>query len=157
VRYRFRLETVLQIRRAEESSARGELARAIRMLTATIEARDRAQERYRRTGGEAVASFEALRRERAEAELAARVASSAQRAVSRAASEAAIAHVTWASAARRVAMLERLDERWRTEHADAEQRAAVATIDDIVSARYAADRQHAAARKSTQRRAGALP
>ncbi len=42
----------------------------------------------------------------------------------------------WSEAARRVTVLERLDERRRAEHADDERRAEVTEVDDLVTARH---------------------
>lgn len=136
MRYRFRLETVLRVRRSEESAARDALHHSNAALVRAIEARDRALTRYREAESAVASDLEALLCERVSAELAARAVALAQRTVSRVASEAALAHVDWQRAARRVAALERLDERRRHEHVAQEGRREIARIDDIVAARY---------------------
>ena len=137
-RYRFRLETVLRVRRAEEFDAKATLLRANTRLRAALEARQRAQQRYRDVveSQSVSGSVEQLRRDRWHAEVAARALSEAQREAMRMAGEAALAQVDWAQAARRVAVLERLDLRRRAEHADRERRAEVGVVDDLVTARY---------------------
>lgn len=140
-RYRFRLETVLRVRRAEESDAKGALLRANARLRAALDARDQAQQRYRDVveSQSLSGSVEQLRRDRWHAEVAARALSDAQREAMRVAGEAALAQVDWAQAARRVAVLERLDLRRRSEHAEGERRAEVGVVDDLVTARYVSD------------------
>jgi flagellar export protein FliJ len=136
MRYRFPLETVLRVRRAEEKAARARLLAANTSLVSAIAARDLADARYRATGSE-VFELASLLEERCAAELAAAALEHAKRALSLAASEAALAHVAWTSAAKRVAALERLDERRRAEHTAEEGRREVAMVDDIVAGRYA--------------------
>jgi len=136
MRYRFPLETVLRVRRAEERAARARLLLANATLVSAIASRDLADARYRATGSRVV-DLVSLLEERCAAELAAVALEHAKKMVSRAASEAALAHVAWTSAAKRVATLERLDERRRGEHLVDEARREVAMVDDIVAARYA--------------------
>lgn len=140
-RYRFRLETVLRVRRAEESSAKGALLRANASLRQALGVRDRAQQRYRDVlaGQAATCRVEDLVRDRLEADLVAEAMGVAQRRAMRAAGEAALAQVDWAQAARRVAVLERLDLRRRAEHDEDERRAEVGLVDDLVTARYVED------------------
>jgi flagellar export protein FliJ len=135
MRYRFPLETVRRVRRAEEEAARARLLFANASLVSAIAARDLADAHYRATSS-AVADLASLLEERCRADLAAAALERAKRAVSLAASEAALAHVAWASAAKRVATLDRLDERRRAEHLAEEGRQEVAMVDDIVAARY---------------------
>ena len=134
--YVFRLQTVLRVRRAEEKAARANLHLANASLVSAIEARNRAQTRYLATSAQ-VADLASLLDERCVADLSARTLERAQRRMGRAASEAALAHVAWTSAAKRVAMLERLDERRHAEYLEEEARREVAMVDDIVAARYA--------------------
>ena len=136
MRYRFPLEMVLRVRRAEEKVARARLLVANTSLVSAIAARDLADARYRATGS-LVVDLASLLAERSAAELAAATLEHARKVVSRAASEAALAHVAWTSAAKRVAMLERLDEHRRGEHLVEEGRREVAMVDDIVASRYA--------------------
>ncbi|MHB1555056.1 MAG: flagellar export protein FliJ [Acidimicrobiales bacterium] len=136
MRYRFPLETVRRVRRAEEKVARARLLLANASLVSAIATRDLADARSRATGSPVV-DLASLLEERCRAELAAVTLEHAKKAVSRAASEAALAHVAWTTAAKRVATLERLDERRRAEHLVEEGRREVAMVDDMVAARYA--------------------
>ena len=136
MRYVFRLQTVLRVRRAEEKAARAKLHQANVSLVSAIAARDLAEARYLATSAH-VADVASLLGERCDADLAARSVERAQRQVGRAASEAALAHVAWRSAAQRVTMLERLDERRHGEYLQEEARREVAMVDDIVGARHA--------------------
>lgn len=140
-RYRFRLETVLRVRRAEESEAKATLLRANARLRAALDARAQAQLRYRDVVAEQVLSgtLDDLRRDRWHAEVAASSLAAAQREAMRVAGEAALAQVDWSQAARRVAVLERLDHRRRAEYADQERHAEVGLVDDLVTARYVTD------------------
>lgn len=137
-RYRFRLETVLRVRRVEEDHAKRVLLGANTALRAAIERRDRARARYRAfaDGGRDVRTIDQLHVERLQAGLLADEMASAQRAANAVANDAALARVQWSTAARRVAILERLNERRRAEHAERELRAEHAFVDDIVTARY---------------------
>lgn len=135
MKYVFRLATVLRVRRAEETTARASLMLANSSLVSAIGARELAEARYR-AASSTVTDVAALLEERCNADLAAGTLERAQRRVSRAASEAALAHVSWTGAAKRVKMLERLDERRRAEHREEEGRREVAMIDDLVAARY---------------------
>jgi len=155
-RYRFRLESVLRVRRAEEELARQELARANARLRAAMETHRVEAQRYgelRTVSGE-VESV-AFMRERAYAELAAATVEAARQVMDAAAAEAAARYVSWTEAARLVAALERLDDRRRAEHRLEEQRAEVAESDDMTSARFVEDERVELGR-STPRRAGAL-
>lgn len=140
-RYQFRLATVLRVRRMEEESAKLQLRGANIALRQAIAARDLAEERYRTftSTGPAAASAVHLLAERLEAGLLAEQVATAQRLAMDRATSAALAQARWSKAAKRVAVLERLDARRRSEHAAAELRAEVALVDDLVTARYAAD------------------
>lgn len=138
-RYRFRLETVLRVRRAEESDAKAALLLANARLRQALEVRDAAQRHYRDVieAQDGTRTVEQLVRDRWEAGLCAEALAVAQRGAMRAAGEAALAQVDWSQAARRVAVLERLDERRRAEHAEEERRAEQGVVDDLVTARFA--------------------
>lgn len=140
-RYRFRLETVLRVRRVEEERAKRALLEANTALRAAVERRDRTRERYRAftARGREVRTVCELQGERLEAGFLADEAAAAQKAAISVASDAALARVQWSKAARQVAILERLDERRRAEHAVEEQRAEIAFVDDIVTGRYVAE------------------
>jgi flagellar protein FliJ len=140
-RYQFRLATVLRVRRMEEEAAKVELRAANLALRQAVTARDAAEERYRAFTalGAAVVSAAQLHAERLEAGLLAEQCSVTQRVALERAAGAALAQARWSKSAKRVAVLERLDARRREEHAAAELRAEVALVDDLVTARYAAE------------------
>jgi flagellar FliJ protein len=138
-RYEFRLAAVLRLRHAEEEQAREALAAANRHLRSVILERDAQSARYGElTRAELATTLDGLLAEQQAASLAAGVVASAKRAATNAAAEAALAQVSWTGSWRRVTVLERLDDRRRAEHAEEAQRAEVAVIDDIVTARYVA-------------------
>lgn len=144
-RYRFRLATVLRVRRMEEEAAKLDLRASNVALRQAVVARDEAEDRYRAfaSGGTAVASAAALHAERLQAGLLAEQAAAAQRVAMERASAAALAQARWSKAAKRVAVIERLAARRRAEHAAAELRAEIALVDDLVTARYAAEHAQA--------------
>lgn len=142
-RYRFRLESVLRLRRAEESRARDVLAAANAELRQALRARDAEARRYAalpRSLGEM--TLEQYLGEAAAAALAAATLAQARRVVSVAAARVAEAQLAWSSAAQRLAVLERLDERRRVEHAVEAQREEAAALDDLVTSRYVAEQFH---------------
>ena len=152
-RYRFRLDSVLRARRAQEELARQELARANARLRGAIEAHRAESERYGRLpvlAGELEPM--AFRRERACADLAAATVEAVRLVMDAAAAEAAARYVAWTEAARLVAALERLDDRRRAEHRTEELRAEVSEADDMTGARFAAE--SAAAPRGGTRRTG---
>jgi flagellar export protein FliJ len=142
-RYHFRLEQVLRVRRTQE-----ELERAA-LLAANQEFRVR-------TGREAVAlerhglrlvagattpePTAALLRRRFLEESSARSVTLARAAVHEAGLNAAARRQAWAEAARRVAILERLDERRRAEHAAEAARQEALEVDDLVVSRFGRSR-----------------
>lgn len=143
-RYQFRLAAVLRLRHAEEEQAREALSAANGRLRARISERDAELTRYTRLSTATPATtLDGLRAEHQAAGLAAAVVTQARSAVTTAAADAALAQISWSGASRRLKVLERLDERRREEHAEDERRAEIATIDDIVTARYV-DAQNAA-------------
>jgi flagellar export protein FliJ len=139
-RYHFRLEAILRLRAAQEEQARAGLRQAEQDLRAALAARDAELARYRalrRTTGPVPS--EEFHKEEVVATLAAATLGVAEREVAVVAEGAVRARVVWSEAARRVAILERLDERRRAEHDEEERRADVVLVDDIVTARYVAD------------------
>lgn len=136
-RYRFRLESVLRLRRAEEGQARDALAAANAELRAALGARDAEARRYaglpRPLG---TMTPEVLRSEHATTTLAAATLAGAQQAVSAAAARTAEAQLAWSAAAQRVSVLERLDERRRLEHAEDLRHEEITELDDLVTSRY---------------------
>jgi len=140
-RYRFRLETVLRVRRVEEEGAKHALRAANMALAAAIDQRDHARARYRAFADAErdVCTLDELLDARLRAGLLAdEVARCAGQAMD-AARAAALARAQWSFAARRVAILERLCERRRAEHVAEELRAEAAIVDDIVTSRYLAE------------------
>ncbi|MDA8291442.1 MAG: hypothetical protein M0Z33_07185 [Actinomycetota bacterium] len=149
-RYVFRLASVLRLRRAEEEQARERLQLANTRLRERILARDAEAARYRALVARAPAEdADGLRTEMHTASLAAATVDAARRSVATAASDVALAQIEWQVAARRVEILERLDDRRRMEHLAEEGRAEVAVVDDLVTARFVRDRDDS--------RAGARP
>jgi len=143
-RYQFRLEVVLRLRRAEEEQAKESLMAANRHLRRSVERRDVALGRYRALAAPlGPLGREEFDRERSRATLAADALQAAQRHVTSAAAAAALAQIEWSQAARKVAVLERLDARRRAEHADEERREEVAVVDDIVTLRFVTERSDA--------------
>ena len=138
--YRFRLERVRQMRKAQETIARMELATANQALRDSIVSRDHLSEKYaampRGTGMQA---YEDYSRERYELELVERAFALAGQAVGTAAGNVATCQIRWVDTRRQVAVLDRLDQRRRSEHALEQNRLEVKEIDDIVAARYASN------------------
>ena len=133
--YRFRLETVLRLRRADEERARMHLVAMNVALSNAIAFRDREIERL---GSLATAlghvEHEQFLVERHRDDLVATSILEAKTAVNTALADAAVAQVAWTEAARAVEVLERLDEKRRSEHHLKEQRQEALETDDVVSA-----------------------
>ena len=137
-RYRFRLESVLRVRRIEEDRAVAALAESLRDLTAAEERLERRFDAYRdaerRT--ESMSIEELLRNRDRLANLAASVV-----AAGTARLEASVVvderRAEWSAAAMRVSALERLDERRRDEHRLEANRQEIIEADDMVIARAA--------------------
>jgi flagellar export protein FliJ len=136
-RYQFRLEGVLRLRRAELEQARLVLAGANAALQSALLVREREAERYNSVAFRSDASApDALRAELHDSAVAHARLAGAERSVADAAVHAAVAQVNWSSANRRVAALERLDERRRAEHAAEVRREEAVLLDEIAGARY---------------------
>jgi flagellar protein FliJ len=139
----FRLDTVLRVRRAQEESARADLARENRQVQAASSGRDQAAQRYREvpvSSGPVAASV--FQREAASADLAAATLLDAHVRLSLAEAQAAVALRQWREAAQRVEALERLEQRRLDEVRTEDARREAASVDDLVTARYiAADRE----------------
>jgi flagellar protein FliJ len=136
-RYRFRLESVLRVRRVQEDVARGALAQAIAAVAAA-EHRLTDARAWLRTLGEEPAppdpvAWEARRMIELSAaeEIEARVVD-----VHQAVAERYARQVDLSAARTRVRALERLDERRRAEHALESARADERTVDDLVTSRF---------------------
>lgn len=137
MRYRFRLEQVLRVRRAEEEVARQALQMANRRVQSAEATRRLHAERYARRG-HAVGPMplDAFHQERSSSTLAAEALASAAARLDEARTDAAAHRERWVLAAQRVQALERLDERRRQEHAAEENVQEIATVDDLVAARW---------------------
>jgi flagellar protein FliJ len=136
--YRFRLATVLRLRRRDEEAARERLLHAQRAVADTEARLDLARAEARRLADAPVrGTATSLRRQRhlCGAALQAVAAVEAELAMRR--TEAAALRAEWTAAAVRVRGLERLDERRREEHA-AEQRRLQQRDDDEVASLLAA-------------------
>jgi flagellar export protein FliJ len=140
-RFEFRLASVLRARKTTEDSARAQLSIANIALRSAIASRDterhRAEALIPPTGLE---PFTAFRQTALNGTLAAASHAAAQARVAEAAAAAAMAQIAWAGAAREVAILERLAERRREEHLEAERLADATALDDLVTARYTYER-----------------
>lgn len=136
-RYQFRLQSVLRARRAQEDLARQSLALANRRLRDAQVLLAQEQTRYRsvevRRG---VVDVPAARAEQSWQHLAAASVAHAARCLEDLAVAAADHQAAWREAARRVAALERLDDRRRAEHVLAAARADGVEVDDLVTARF---------------------
>jgi flagellar export protein FliJ len=136
-RFRFRLASVLGLRRAELDQAERALQLANARLRALILERTAAAERCnaldRDPGTQSAASFA---RQRQETTLAASAVLTLDRRVNVAAAEAALAHLTWNSAHQRVKTLERLEEHRREEWLIDDMRRDANDLDEIATAAY---------------------
>ena len=131
-RYRFRLETVLRVRRVEEDAARAALLAANAALADACALRDAAAAHYRQVPVElGSCSTEELRRARQREELAAAALSARQADVRDAARDAEQARQAWMTAVSRVKVLERLDNRRREEHRLELERDETRFLDDV--------------------------
>ncbi len=138
--YRFRLERVRQMRRAQESIARMELAAANQRLRSSIESRDKLSSKYAdMPRGAGIQDYGEYVRERQQLEFAERAVALANQDVGMAASNVATSQLHWIDTRRQVAVLDRLDERRRSEYRIELDRQEVKEIDDIVAARYASN------------------
>jgi flagellar export protein FliJ len=138
-RYRFRLDSVLRVRRIEEDRAAVALAVAQAQAAAEARRQHAAETAYTAIahkdaeGARAVATYLAQRS----------LADSAAASLIIARHRAAVAHDDvearrndWTDAAGRVTGLERLDERGREVHADDLEREEAAHVDDLVTSRH---------------------
>lgn len=136
-RYRFRLESVLRARRAQEDVARQSLVQANRQVRSAQEDLHAQQQRYgamQQPGGlltAAEAVGDHVRRQ-----LMAQVVGEASQRFEDLVVAAAVHQAAWREAAQRVATLERLDERRRAEHALQADRADLTEVDDLVTSRF---------------------
>ncbi len=141
VPFRFRLETVLRVRRIEEDRAKEVLAAMTRRVALSAAALRQAS-----AACEALPTVLAPMDSGAFADFRQRAgwlverASAAREALDDALAEHELARAAAIGARQKVATLERLAERRRREWMDERERAEVRAIDDVVSARSAAQR-----------------
>jgi flagellar export protein FliJ len=137
-RFRFRLDKVLHVRRVQEDQARGELLLANRsaQLAALLVEERRASYAQRAfpTGPQSYADFERTLFLLDAAAGAVEVARHQHRDALDVVDER---RADWAIARRKVAALERLEERRREEHAVEVRRAEDQLVDDLVVSRFA--------------------
>jgi len=138
-RFRFRLAQVLRVRRVQEDMARAELLAANRLAhEAATEVDARLAEYHRRSMSGGVQSYDEFERDLFLLDTAAAAVDTA-RVWHRDALEVVDARrVDWTAARRKVAALERLEERRRLEHEFEMRRAEDRLVDDLVVARHAA-------------------
>jgi flagellar export protein FliJ len=134
-KYRFRLDTVLRVRRIEEERALADLLDANRALVEAEAELDRRLEHYRHvelpTGPLAHQRYVAARNQQ---DLAAGAVVAAGTARLAAEHERNRLHGIWADAAAKVKALERLDERRREEHAAEVLRQETIVLDEVAAA-----------------------
>ncbi len=137
-RFRFRLDQVLHVRRVQEDRARFELLSANRDAQLAGQRVDQRladyAERRMPTGPQPYAEFE---RAVFMLDSAAGAVGAARATQREALAVVETRRIEWTDARRRVAALERLEERRRAEHAIETQRAEDQLVDDLVVARHA--------------------
>lgn len=136
-RYRFRLEPVLRVRRIEQDTAQAGVVAARRDFDAAESDLHRSVDRYRaRPETHGPSSAAAWLAGRAGTELTAATVIAAGTRRELAAGRVAEQQEALQAARRRVAALERLDERRREEHALAAQREEATDVDELVTSRH---------------------
>jgi flagellar FliJ protein len=138
--YRFRLESVLRVRRLQERVATQQLAEAMRVLhhaqSESARARRSLEDAAAPVGRLTIGAFEWSHEQSTRLSDAARARAEAAEAAAEAAQQA---DAVWGSARRRTATLERLDERhlalWRREL----DRSEATELDDLATRRAAGD------------------
>jgi flagellar FliJ protein len=136
-RYRFRLESVLRVRRLQEDVARGALTQATAAVTAAETRLADARAWLRALAAEPMPPDPVAWEARRQIQLGAADAIHARVIdVNEAVTERHSRRVALSEARTRVRALERLDERRRSEHALDNQRAEERTVDDLVTSRF---------------------
>jgi flagellar protein FliJ len=136
-RYRFRLESVLRVRRIQEDVARGELARATLALRTAEAALEAGREHLDRLSHEpSPIGPEAWQARRRILLSAADEVEQLVHGMTAAASERDARQAALAEARSRVRALERLDERRRAQHDLEAARLDERTVDELVTARF---------------------
>ncbi|MHB1503197.1 MAG: hypothetical protein ACYCTL_03050 [Acidimicrobiales bacterium] len=134
--YRFRLESLLRLRRAQEQAARYALAAANAAVGSTgsvLAYRQAAYEVLPRSSGSV--PMDDFRREETESVLAAQSLLGARSRYMRAVEESSRRQEAWMRSRMAVTVLDRLDARRRSEHRLEEQREETKATDDVVGAR----------------------
>jgi flagellar protein FliJ len=136
-KYKFRLDTVLRVRRIEQDRAAGQLAAAQRKANEAAAAQDRAETAYvgaRSTAGlQATASFLS---HRSLVEASALTMAASRQARHAADSQVDERRADYVEAAGRVTGLENLDERHRAGYEIELQREEGRAVDDLVTSRH---------------------
>ena len=141
-KYKFRLDTVLRVRRTEEDLAKAELARAnarVAEAVAMVDARLTHYSSLPIAGSGATGSTAVFMASRFRQDTAARAVVAAKVARMSALQDAEAYRLAWSKKATEVQVLERLDERRRTEHEWEAARQADIEVDDIVVTRHGRD------------------
>ena len=136
-RFRFRLDQVLHVRRVQEDQARFKLLSANRdaqLAAARVE--DRLADYAERGMPKGPQSYEAFERAVFMLDSGAAAVGTARATHRESLEVVELRRVDWTDARRRVAALERLEERRRAEHAIEVQRSEDQLVDDLVVARY---------------------
>lgn len=136
-RYRFTLESALRARRAQEDVARQRLAEANHRLSQARAAHQAAIDAARvvTLAGGAV-DRESFLSARAHEQRLADAVVRAHRTAVEIEVEAAVCYAAWVESGKRVASLERLDERRRTEWQAEVLREEASAVDDVVASRW---------------------
>ena len=139
-KYKFRLDNVLRVRRTEEDLAKAELARANARVAEAVALVDLRMSHYSSLpapgGAGSTANFMSIRFRQ---ETAARAVVAAKAARVAALQDAEAYRAAWSQNAQQVAVLERLDDRRRTEPEFEAARQADLEVDDIVVTRHGRD------------------
>ncbi len=136
-RYHFTLESALRARRAQEDVARQRLGDANRRLSGARAAYEATVEALRAIAVTAdPLDRDAFVAARAQEMRMAEAVQKARRLVAEIEVEAAVCYAAWVDTGKRVASLERLDERRRQEWEADNRREEVAAVDDVVASRW---------------------
>jgi len=143
-KYKFRLDTVLRVRRTEEDLAKAELARANARVAEAVAMVDARMTHYAAlptagSGTGAVGSTAVFMASRFRQDTAAAAIVAAKVARMSALQDAEAYRLVWSKKATEVQVLERLDGRRRTEHELEAARQADIEVDDIVVTRHGRD------------------
>lgn len=137
-RYQFRFEHVARVRKIQEDQARAELLAARhRLLVAEAELAARSDDYRARLSTETPGSAAVFRSQRHQDDLLATAVTAARCAEANARLAVSQRIDIWTEAARKVAAMERLDERDRERHAADAAREEQAELDDLVAPRHA--------------------